>query len=266
MTTAARTGNKSFTIVRGKRIGPQKIIVYGTGGIGKSELCKLLAEAGRNPLFLDVDGGTSFQDIARIEAKELTTFSDVRSAIGNPEYRAEFDTYVIDTVTKVEELAGHHVVANYKAKGDKRVDNLEGFGFGDGYIFRHYEMLNFLGDCDSLVRAGISVVMIAHDTVARVPNPDSTDYIRWEPRIYKPKDGESKAQTRAIFKEWTDHLLFINYDVHVNDEGKAKGGGSRTIYTSEAPTYMAKSRSLTRDVPYTQGSALVWNNIFNGEQ
>lgn len=264
-TPAARTGNKSFTITGGKQVRAQKIIVYGPGGIGKSELCSLLTQAGRKPLFFDVDNGTAFQEVSRVEG--LDTFIDVRSAMQSPDLRnAGFDLFVVDTITKVEELASPYVVANYKDKKGQHVTSIDGFDFGQGYEYRHNEMLKFLGDCDDVVRSGISVVLIAQETTAKVPNPAGVDFIRWEPRLYRPSTPGGKCDTRAVFKEWADHMLFIGYDVMVNDAGKAKGGGSRMIYTSELPTHMAKTRSLTRDVPYEKGSALVWNNIFNGEQ
>lgn len=261
----ARTGNKSFSVVSGKQSRAQKIILYGPGGIGKSELCSLLSQAGRNPLFFDVDNGTAFIDVPRIKAEDLSTFMDVRAAMQNTDLRTlGHDMYVVDTVTKVEELGSPYVVANYKDKKGHSVSSIDGFDFGQGYEFRHNEMLKFLSDCDEVVRAGISVVLIAQETTAKVPNPAGVDFIRWEPRLYRPAQPGAKCDTRAVFKEWADHVLFIGYDVDVSKDGKGTGGGSRMIYTSELPTHMAKTRSLTGNVAYEKGSAEIWKLIFQG--
>ena len=46
---------KEFTIQRGITLEAHKIVLYGTGGCGKSELCSLLGQLGIEVLFLDVD-------------------------------------------------------------------------------------------------------------------------------------------------------------------------------------------------------------------
>jgi hypothetical protein len=39
----------------------------------------------------------------------------------------------------------------------------------------------------------------------------------------------------------------VKLDVNVNKEGKGEGGGTRTVYTSEMPHCMAKSRTTQGD-------------------
>jgi hypothetical protein len=63
-------------------------------------------------------------------------------------------------------------------------------------------------------------------------------------------------------KEWADHLIFVGFDVHVTDEGKGQGAGTRTIYPVERPTHMAKSRSLSDPIVYERGSAELWQKLF----
>jgi hypothetical protein len=45
-------------------------------------------------------------------------------------------------------------------------------------------------------------------------------------------------------------------------DGKAKGSGTRTIYTTETATYMAKSRTLPADpIAFEKGSHDLWDRI-----
>jgi hypothetical protein len=61
----------------------------------------------------------------------------------------------------------------------------------------------------------------------------------------------AKGNIRARLKEWADHLLFFGYDVVVDEKGVAQGSGTRTLYTSEMPFCMAKSRTTqdSFDIP-----------------
>ena len=95
----------TFEITRGRVSLPQRVTVYGPGGIGKSTLCALAP----NPVFLDIEGGTNELDIARIAG--LSNFASVRECMGSPAID-QFDTVVIDSITKLEELVTAHVISS----------------------------------------------------------------------------------------------------------------------------------------------------------
>lgn len=50
-------------ITSGKVVRPQKVVIYGAEGIGKSTLAAQFP----NPLFIDTEGGTAQLDVRRIE-------------------------------------------------------------------------------------------------------------------------------------------------------------------------------------------------------
>ena len=64
-------------------------------------------------------------------------------------------------------------------------------------------------------------------------------------------------------REWADHVLFIGYDVAVNKDGKGQGVGTRTLYPSELPHCMAKSRTCQLPIPVGGDSAAIWRTLFN---
>jgi hypothetical protein len=171
----------------------------------------------------------------------------------------EVDTIVIDSATRAEELAAAHVLATVPHEKGHRVRRIEDYGYGKGYTHIYDTMLLLLADLDAHVRQGRNVVLICHDCTQTVPNPSGEDWIRYEPRLQLTASG--KAAVRLRVREWADHLLFIGYDVHVTD-GKAQGGGTRTIYPTEQVHCMAKSRKLSDALLYDEGSREIWDLLF----
>jgi len=231
----------SFAIISGKVNSPQRCVVYGPGGIGKSTLCSLAPR----PVFLDVEGGTKNLDIPRVEG--IRNFADLRECLQGQALDG-FGTIILDSVTRAEEMAIDHVIQNVKHEKGHSVTSLEGYGFGKGLSHSYDKFLLLLSDLDSQVRRGRHVILIAHDCTAEVPNPVGDDFIRYEPRLQSPKSGKSSIRNRVV--EWADHVIFVGYDV-VSQDGKGKGAGTRTIYTSEMPTHIAKSRRAALALPFT---------------
>lgn len=234
-------------------------MIYGPGGIGKSELCANLKQIGKRPVFLDIADGTRFLDVDRISG--ITTWDEMRAVLHDENYWKDCDAVVIDDLTKAEELATQWVIANipHDTKG-KPITSIESYGYGKGLVHVFETYLRLLSDLDAHIRAGRQVVCIAHECTSRVPNPAGENWIRYEPRLQSPESGKNSIRLRL--KEWTDHLLFVGYDVFVSEEGKGQGGGTRAIYPTELPTHMAKSRNLSSSIPYQRGSADLWKQLF----
>lgn len=156
-----------------------------------------------------------------------------------------------------------HVIANVRHEKGHCVKSVEGYGYGKGFTHVYEAFLLVLQDLDAVVRSGKHVICTAHDCTANVPNPSGEDWIRYEPRLQSPNSG--KASIRLRVKEWCDHLFYVGYDAAVNEDGKATGVGSRTIYPSELPTHLAKSRTLADPIPYVEGDPELWNQLFAKE-
>lgn len=228
-------------------------MIYGTGGIGKSSLSALAP----NPLFYDFDRGAGATGVATIGGVE--TWTDLRDALHSRIVR-DYATLVIDTATKVQELAQAHTFATVRHEKGNLVTSVEGYGYGKGYQHVYDTFLTLLSDLDEHARAGRNVVLVCHSVTDTAPNPEGEDYKRYEPDLQQPP---KQGRLRDRIKNWCDHLLFINYDVAVN-KGKAVGAGTRTIYPTEMPTYWAKSRKLRDPIPFPEGSRDLWAALFEG--
>lgn len=255
--TAEPMQRRSFGTSRAKSVSAHKIVIYGPGGVGKTELASLTAAFGVRPLFIDLEDGSKFIDVDRVEPF-VERWEEMRSILQGSALD-DFNAVVIDSFTKAEELALAWTLQNVKHEKGHQVDGIEGYGFGKGFSHVYETFLQLLGDLDAVARRGKHVIGIAHDCVANVPNPAGEDWIRYEPRLQSPTGG--KSSTRLRVKEWCDHMLFVGFDTFVKD-GKAQGGGTRTIYPVEMPTHMAKSRLLSDPIPYERGNAELWNQLF----
>ena len=247
-------------ISRGLQTAAHKIAIFGGAGIGKSALAANLSQVGLEPLFLDLESGTKFLDVARIEP---ATWDELRAVLHDSELLQPFGAVVIDSGTRAEELALAWTLANIKHEKGHSVTSIEGYGFGKGLTHLYETFMQLLGDLDAVARSGRHIVVICHDCVTTVPNPAGEDFVRWEPRLQSPASG--KFSIRHRLREYVDHLFFIGYDVAVDTDGKGKGSGTRAIYTQERPSHMAKSRTLSETIIYSKGSADLWRALLNKE-
>lgn len=251
-----QTSGGRFAVTSGRIAAPQRIVLYGPGGIGKSSLAALTP----NPVVIDIEEGTRELDVQRIEG--VADFSALREVLRS-DVLDGFATVVIDSATKAEELAIAHTLATVPNEKGHRVTSLEGYGYGKGLTHAYETFLLLIADLDAQIRKGRNVILIAHECVENVPNPVGDDWIRYEPHMQRPKSGKASIRNRVV--QWADHVLFVGYDVH-SEDGKGRGVGTRTIYPAELPTHVAKSRTLAPDpIPFTgPEDGAVWAAIFDG--
>lgn len=263
---APNGATKRPTGLRFRQIGDgagHRAEIFGPGGVGKTTLA---ASAPGPVAFFDLD-----QSLPRLKVKleslgltpnirvieGIASWTDLRSALAAPGWD-EIKTLVIDSVTVAEELAVAHTLATVPKERGERAKNVEDYGYGKGYQHVYETFVALLGDLDIHARAGRHVILICHECSSTVPNPQGPDWIRYEPRLQTTSSG--KASIRLRVKEWADHVLFVGYDVDV-DKGKARGGGTATLYPRELPYFMAKSRTLVDAMPLDQCLTDLWNQL-----
>jgi hypothetical protein len=215
-------------ILTGRIARPQKAVIFGPEGIGKSTLAAQFPA----PVFLDTEGGTHHLDVARLPAPK--TWADVVSAIAVLATEAhDFKTLVIDTADWLEKLLVDHVCKQANKS------SIEDFGYGKGYVVLAEEFTKFLASLEPLLRRGMHVVFLAHTRIVKFEQPDAAGaYDRYELKLSK--------QVGPLVKEWCDLLLFGNYFTKVaeNDQGRKRGvgGRERKLYTTHSAAWDAKNR------------------------
>ncbi|MBE2180632.1 MAG: ATP-binding protein [Chthoniobacterales bacterium] len=219
--------------IRGRVARPQKAVIYGPEGVGKSTLASQFPA----PVFIDTEGGTHHLDVVRFP--EPATWDDVTATIAQLAVGGhEFKTLVIDTADWLEKRLAAHICK----KAGK--ESIEDFGYGKGFTLVAEEFAKFLASLDGLIRQGIHIVFLAHSTVRKFESPDQAgSYDRYELKLSK--------QTAPLIKEWADLILFANYVTKVaeGDTGRRRGigGKERVLFTTHAAAYDAKNRHGLED-------------------
>ena len=235
-------------ITDGKIKRAQKVVLYGSEGIGKSTFAARFP----NPLFIDTEGGTSHMDVRRIEKPQ--TWNELIAVLNEVAITKNLcESLVIDTADWAEQLAISHICTKYKKTG------LEEFGYGKGYTYLAEEFMSFFAVLDKIIASGVNVVVTAHAKMRKFEQPDEMGaYDRWEMKLSK--------QVAPLFKEWCDMLLFLNYQTFVvaseNKSAKVQGG-KRVIYSSHHPCWDAKNRHGLPDVMDLEYSNIA--HIFGGD-
>ena len=218
----------ALPLSRGRITRPQKAVIYGPEGVGKSTFASLTPD----PVFLDTEGGTHHLDVTRLDA--AGTWDEITASVAQlAKADHPFKTLVIDTADWLEKRLAEHLCR----KANK--DSIEDFAYGKGWVQLTEEFARFLNSLDALLARGMNVVFLAHATVKKFEAPDQAgSYDRFELKLSK--------QTAPLLKEWADLVLFANYVTKIaeKDNGKTRGvgGKERVLFATHTAAYDAKNR------------------------
>lgn len=215
-------------VVRGKQDAPDRVLIFGVEGVGKSSW----AASAPSPIFIPAEDGTSQLDVARFPAP--TGWQEVLDAIES--LRTEphaYKTVVFDTMDALEPMLWAFICDR-----DKR-SSIEAYGYGKGYVAALDEWRVFLSAIEQLRRErGMGVVFIAHSLIKVFKNPEGEDFDRYELKL--------NARAGGLAKEWCDSVLFAHWETFADKkgDGKAKGlsTGARIVSTQRTAAWDAKNR------------------------
>ena len=222
------------SITRGPRLMPQRIMVFGPHGVGKTTL----AAQAPSPIFIQTEDG-----LGQLESPAFplaSSVQDVMDAI-NTLYSEEheFKTVVLDSADWLDNLIQAQIKADYDEKAR---------AYGKDALLCAEQWLLILNWLNALRRdRGMSVILLAHAEIKRYDPPDSDSYERYQPKI--------PSKSSAVIQEWADAVLFANFKTFVKAEAvtqqktvkKAVSGGERLLHTGEKPAYLAKNRYALPD-------------------
>ena len=227
-------------IVRGPKRDPDRILLYGVEGVGKSSFVggRRLPDGGTvpgapRPIFLDLDRGSGALDVARLGDPEdpenpvPSTYEEVVNAIRwlkDPEYRGDRMTLCIDTVDKLErEIIWPETVRRYVnvEKPDAvRPEKISDIGWAKGYVQALEVWAAFLRELDHLQAVtGMGVVLLSHSRQAKVENLRGSDYSAYEPDLYVGKNSSAAE----LLREWADCVFFAGFD----DDARREAGDKK---------------------------------------
>lgn len=218
-----------FEITSGVITRPQRVLLYGMHGVGKTTFAAQFPGA----VFIDTEGGSGHLDVRRLPKPD--SWTELLQEVSWCGRTLKGGTVIIDSADWAERLCTKHVCEV------KTWDNIEAPGFGKGYVAVKDEFSRLLNGLDYVVNsANANVVLVAHETVSRVDVPgDSMSYTTFGLKLSK--------HIAPLVKEWCDAVLYCHYKtvVAVDDSGrktKAIGGTDRVMQCTHTAVIDAKNR------------------------
>ena len=238
--------------------------------MGKSTLAAMAPK----PVFIPLDDGTADlqdpftgKDIPQIE--DCHTFEDTRSALHQYDLFDDFETIIIDTATKLQDLSHEYMFKTIPHEKGHTCTSIEGYGYGKGYSHLYDVMKLVLQDADELVRRGKNVIFICQLATRAVPNAEGEDYLCNTVRLYP--GSKNLPPVSDLYIEWCDHLFFINHANKAVSNRKVTGDVTRAVFTSDELHFKAKSRILKGGAhvpPVVSFSSIdddsLWYYVFEG--
>lgn len=235
---------------RGVLDEPARVYAYGDEGVGKSSL----AADAPDPIFLDLEDGSSRLDVARYSFRDEPgghipeSYDEIVSAIDDlATAEHSYQNLVIDTADSLESLIWRHILERDSGrvgplnKSGKKLVSIESYGYAKGYTVALDVWRGLLARLDALrLKKRMGIIFIGHALVRTWKNPDGEDYDRWVPRI----DPKASGKLRS----WSDIVGFCTFEEGGGkldpDQPRAKGysTGRRLMKLRRTHAYDAKSR------------------------
>jgi hypothetical protein len=218
------------SIRRGKRPAPDRILLHGTEGVGKTTFG---AEAPK-PIFICSEDGARKFDVASFPEPE--SFKDVLDAIQFLTTAShDFKTLVIDSLDWVAHLINDAVCA----REHWSQEDFEKYGRGCKVWMNEWRQL--LAACDNLrLKKGMEILIISHTKVGSFKNPSGDDFMRYVLAV-------PGTEAAALVIGWADTVLFAAHEEFTSGDpkkGKVKGvsSGKRLLHTERTAAWDAKNR------------------------
>lgn len=229
-----------FKIESTMKEAPERLVVYGTGGVGKSSLL-----AGGGYIFIAAEDG-----LKNIDAQAVKPYperwQDILDAVD--ELAASAATGIaIDSLDWAEPLCWRHV-----CDAAKKAD-IEAFGYGKGYLAALDQWRVLLHKLSAAHARGKRIGLIAHGVRRTFRDPTRDDYDQWTLKLNDKATG--------LITEWADVVGFAEQETSTfetsKDSGRFKGltTGKRVLRTNPHPAYLAKTRyALPKSIPLDYSS------------
>ncbi len=217
-----------------------RITVYGKPGIGKSSLAASFPE----PLFLLTEQ-CGLSGITAIDVPESFShmWQNVKELLEVDSF--PFKTVVVDSISKLDSMVISHILE----KETKKTISLASAcgGYGAGYLAAQQVHRGFKSLMDRFQDRGVTVIYIAHLSLANVKLPDSEDYTAYTIVMNHDK-------SRECYIDDVDAVLLCRQkDMVVNsDSGRnlVKSMPERIIVTGMNSSHVSKNRfSMPETLP-----------------
>ena len=237
-------------VTTGKTEVAPKVMITGLSGAGKSYLASTLPKA----LFLDIEGGLSFLDVAKTPvstADELMADLLELFKVTKQEYKY----IVIDSVDWLVNLfaaktsgAGQGKTLEQLMESATLTLNKSQGGYGNGkQVLENYIRNTLVKFLNMLNRKGYGIILIAHADKKTLMDSDGTNIDRIAPKM--------DINSMNVFVEWVDNLFYIKRD----------DDGVRHLIVNPTDVIMAKNRMGLQEDEFVMDDKFNFENLITGK-
>jgi len=220
---------------------PERIVLYGTSGIGKTTF----GANAPSPIFIPTEDGAAavsvptFPIIRAWKNPDGTGLVDAFNFLATGEH--DFKTVVLDSADWTENILKEQVARDYGLESYDTNAKQLAYGRGGRALEEYWRKI-----CDSFTylrdQRRMGTIILAHSQVKRFDDPTTDAYDRYILDLGK--------ESAAVLTEWADIVLFANTRTNVIEEKvgingtKKRGVGTseRIMHTTETPAFKAKCR------------------------
>jgi hypothetical protein len=208
------------------------VAIYGGEGEGKTTLASKFAKPIWMPLEKGMPAGVEVDAIS-----DVLTFAHIVEALRelckDPQ---GYQTLVVDTLDSLEPMLIEHLCAQRNWK------DIEQPSFGKGWLALDDVWRSFLKGITTLRdRHGVTVVLVAHQTIETVSDPRAPSYTTFLPKLHK--------RGRALVLDACDVVGFLGRElkVYTDDQGftartRAASSTQRFLFVEGNAAFTAKNR------------------------
>lgn len=220
-------------ILSGKLKKPRTTVIYGVHGVGKTTFAAKFPA----PIIVDIEDGSGDLEVDRTPV--IKTAEELNGAL---KYLVSQDhkykTVILDSADFAEQLLFDAICTEHSVEALTDIEWGKGKGKGVKSFRNLLTKLTTIRDVK-----GMDVVVIAHDKIERVEDPETASYDRHIPKTAYP-------DTSMLLCEWADEVLFAHHTVKTKTtEGrygkevtKALAMSDRMVRCNFKPTVVAKNR------------------------
>jgi hypothetical protein len=215
---------------------PIRAVVFGADGVGKSTLCAGCPGA----VFIAAEDGLDNIDAQQVAPPE--TWPQIIEAVDALADEPRCSAIVIDSLDWAEQALFAHIVATKPDEKGRKVKDIEGYGYGKGYVAALNEWRGLVASLQRAGKLGKHVLLIAHAQRKAVKNPTGEDYEQWQIKLNEKAAG--------LIREWVHIVAYAELDIAVDDSGSRTKGiwsGKRVLRCNPSAGYTGKTRLTMPD-------------------
>jgi 5'-3' exonuclease len=231
-------------VVKGAPKQPHAFILTGRSGIGKTFLASTIPKCFFESIEQGLEGASKahVDDIARF-ANRPTRYGDLIADMQdfreNYAKQDGFRHFVTDGLTGIERLV------NKQACDSENVSSMGGKEFSQVWLAAVPLWQRVQDELDLIRAAGVHVWVIAHSSeVTETIGETGETWTKYDLQLQG--NGKALAALRNMWRAWSDHCLFVDWDAKVTIAKSKKSVASykaRILRTRETPQHYAKNRA-----------------------